>query len=127
MKEHTISRLAIFILSAVMIVFGISHFQNPKDLVVFVPAFLPGGIIWVYIVGVSFILAAIAFILNRYVKLAAYLLAFLLFLFVIAIHFPNYNNAGDTEMRQMAFNNLLKDLAIAAFAMHIGSNAQTVG
>ena len=59
MKEHTISRIAIFILSAVMIVFGISHFQNPKDMLVFVPAFLPGGIIWVYVVGVAFILAAI--------------------------------------------------------------------
>ena len=127
MKEHTISRIAIYLLSIVMIVFGISHFRNPKDMVVFVPTFLPGGIIWVYVVGLAFILAAIAFIVNKQVKLAAYLLALLLFVFVIIIHLPNFTNAGDVEMRQMAFNNLLKDLAIAAFAMHIGSNAQTVG
>lgn len=127
MKEHTISRIAIYILSVVMIVFGINHFTHPKEMLVYVPSFLPGGIIWVYFVGVAFILAALAFIANRMVKLAAYLLALLLFIFVLVIHFPNYQNTGDLEMKQQALVNLLKDLSLAAFALHIGSNAKTVG
>jgi uncharacterized membrane protein len=127
MNEHTISRIAIYILSIVMIIFGINHFLQPKSFVNYVPEFLPGGIIWVYIVGVAFILTAISFIANRQVKLAAWLLAILLFSFVLAIHLPNYMNAGDVDMKQQALISILKDSAMAAFALHIASNARTVG
>jgi uncharacterized membrane protein len=127
MNQHAISRTAIYILSIVMIVFGINHFLHPKDMLLFVPAFVPGGIIWVYIVGIAFILAALAFIINRQVKLAAYFLAALLFIFVLTIHLPNFLHAGDKDMQQLAFINLLKDSALAAFALHIASNARTVG
>lgn len=127
MKEHTISRIAIIILSIVMIVFGIFHFLQPKSLLNYVPPFLPGGIIWVYIVGAAFILAAIAFILNKMAQLAAYALAILLLIFVITVHLPTYSDAGSMEMKNLALTNLLKDAALAAFAMHIGSNAKTVG
>jgi len=127
MNQHAISRTAIYILSIVMIVFGIYHFLHPKDMVIFVPAFVPGGIIWVYVVGIAFILAALAFIVNRQVKLAAYFLAALLFIFVLTIHLPNFLHAGDKDMQQLAFISLLKDAALAAFALHIASNARTVG
>ena len=127
MNQHAISRTAIYILSIVMIVFGINHFLHPKDMLLFVPAFVPGGIICVYIVGIAFILAALAFIINRQVKLAAYFLAALLFIFVLTIHLPNFLHAGDKDMQQLAFINLLKDSALAAFALHIASNARTVG
>src|SRR5690348_4557322 len=100
MNQHAISRTAIYILSIVMIVFGIYHFLHPKDMVIFVPAFVPGGIIWVYVVGIAFILAALAFIVNRQVKLAAYFLAALLFIFVLTIHLPNFLHAGDKDMQQ---------------------------
>jgi uncharacterized membrane protein len=126
MYEHAISRTAIYILAIVMIAFGVYHFLYPKNLMVYVPGYIPGGLIWVYIVGIAFILAAIAFIINRQAKLAGYLLAALLFIFVLTIHLPNYMNAGDAEMRQMALISLLKDTALAAFALHIGANARTV-
>ncbi len=70
------------------------------------PSFLPGGIIWVYVVGVAFILAALSFVFNKQVKLAAWLLAIMLFIFVLMVHIPNYMDA---------------------FALHIASNAKTVG
>jgi uncharacterized membrane protein len=109
-----------------MIVFGINHFINPQSYLIYVPSYLPGGIIWVYIAGVAFILAAIAFIVKRMVELAAYLLAAMLLIFVLTIHIPNFMHAGDEEMKQLAFVNLLKDLALSAFALHIASNAKTV-
>lgn len=127
MTQRIISRIAIYILALVMIVFGIYHFQNPRNLVVFVPGNIPGGITWVYVIGVSFILAALAFITNRFVKLAAYLLALLLFIFVITIHLPNYFESGDPDMRQSALINLLKDVALAAFALHIAGSADSHG
>jgi uncharacterized membrane protein len=127
MKRHIISHVAIYMLSVVMIVFGIIHFLQPRSLLVFVPQNLPGGIYWVYGVGAAFILAAIAFITNKYVKLAGYLLAALLIVFVLFVHLPNYNQSGDAEMRQNALTSLLKDLALAAFALHIAGSADSHG
>ena len=90
----------------------------------FVPTYLPGGDIWVYLVGAAFILAAIAFISNRFVALAGYLLAAMLLLFVVLVHWPNYSQAGDLEQKRLNLFNLLKDTAIAAFALYIASNAR---
>lgn len=120
---HLISRIAIYLLALVLFAFGVFHFLYPRDLLVYVPQILPGGIIWVYAVGASFILVALSFLTNRMVKFAGYLLAILLGIFVIFIHIPNYLYAGDKEMKQMAFINLLKDTAIACFALHIAAGA----
>ncbi len=122
MIQHTISRIAVWLLAIVMIVFGVQHFKHPNDMLLYIPSYIPGGIIWVYFVGVAFILAAISFIINRYVSLAGYLLGIMILLFVVLIHWPNYMGAGDVEMKRMAFSSLLKDTAIASFALYIASN-----
>ena len=126
MTQHTISRIAVVILGVIMIVFGLYHFMSPQNLVVYVPDFIPGGKLWVYLVGVAFILAGIAFIAHKKVMLAGYMLALLLIIFVLIIHLPNYLHAGDNDMRAMAFVNLLKDTALAAFALYIGSEARNL-
>jgi uncharacterized membrane protein len=124
MNQHIISRIAIFILSFAMIFFGIQHFIHPQNMVTRVPDFLPGGIIWVYIVGIAFILAAISFMTNILVRTAAYLLALMLFIFVLTIHLPQFLDTADKDYRQVTLVNLLKDLALAAFALYIASNAR---
>ena len=48
---HIISRVAIYLLSVVLIAFGIFHFMYPRDLLVYVPPSLIGGIKWAYVVG----------------------------------------------------------------------------
>lgn len=124
MKQyHIISRIAIYLLAVVLISFGIFHFVNAHDLVVYIPSGVPGGITLVYLVGAAFILVGISFITNKMVKTAAYLLAVLLLTSIAIIHLPNYLNAGNEEMRSMALINLLKDLAIAGFALHIAAGA----
>jgi uncharacterized membrane protein len=123
MKEQMISRFAIILLALVMAVLGIYHFIYPQNLFVFIPSFLPRGNFLIYLAGAAFILAAIAFITNRMVKLAAYLLAVLLIIFVLTIHLPGFLNAGDADMRTIEFLNFLKDTAIAAFALHIAANS----
>lgn len=124
MIQHIVSRIAIYILAIVMIIFGIQHFNHPYDLLVKVPTFLPGGLIWVYIVGTAFILAAISFMTNKLVRVSAYLLALLLFSFVLFVHLPNYMNTADVEYQRMSLTNVLKDSALAAFALYIASNAR---
>jgi hypothetical protein len=43
------------------------------------------------------------------------------------VHRPVYNNAGDPDLRQTAFIDILQDLAIAAFALHIAGSADSHG
>ena len=74
--------------------------------------------------GAAFILAGLAFIFDRFVAVAGYMLALLLISFVLLIHLPQFRNAGDSDMRQIALINLLKDLAIAGFALFIAANAR---
>ena len=124
MNQHILSRFAIFLLAIVLIVFGIEHFVHPRNMLIYVPSWIPGGLTWVYIVGAACILVAVSFILNQMVKVTAYLLALLLFSFVFCVHLPNYLNTGDPEYRQLAFLNILKDTALAAFALYIASNAR---
>lgn len=122
-RYHIISRIAIYLLSVVLIVFGVFHFMYPRDLLVYVPLSLVGGITWAYIAGAAFILVGISFLTNQYVKVTSYLLVVMLIIFILTIHVPNYNNAGDKEMRQMALINILKDTAIMGFALHIAAGA----
>lgn len=124
MTQRPVSRIAVVILGIVVIIFGVYHFMKPGTLLVYVPSFLPGGKLWVYFVGGAFILAGVAFIAHKMVQAAGYLLALLLFIFVLTIHLPNYLDAGDVDMKQMAFVNILKDTALAAFALYIASNAK---
>ncbi len=126
-SQHIISRVAIWILAVVMIRFGIYHFQEPHRLLEYVPGNLPGGINSVYVVGAAYILAAIAFITNKFVKIVGYLLAALLIASVLMIHWPIYREAGAADTRQLALIAILKDLAIAAFALHIAGSADSHG
>lgn len=124
MNQHIISRFAIYILALVMAYFGVRHLLYPDVLVVTVPDFLPGGKFWVYLTGVAFILAAISFFINVWVRTAAYLLALLLFIIVFTIHLPNYMQTADKAYQQMAMTNMLKDAALAAFSLYIAANAR---
>ena len=126
MKKHIVSHVAIYILSAVMIFFGIYHFKNPKAMMEYVPADLPNPILWVKIVGAAFILAAVSFVLNRYVKITAYLLALMLLIFVFVFHLEIYMNASG-ETKRDALIDILQDTAIAAFALHIAGSADSHG
>jgi putative oxidoreductase len=124
MKQyHIISRIAIYLLSLVLIILGIFHFMYPHDLMVYVPTSFMGSIQWAYIVGVAFILVGLSFLTNQFVKVTGYVLAALLLLFILTIHVPNYLNAGSHEMQQSALINILKDTAIMGFAMHIAAGA----
>ena len=122
-KYHIISRIAIYLLSLVLIIFGIFHFQYPRELLVYVPPDLPGGITWVYVMGGALVLVGISFMTNKFVKFTGYVLFVLLALFVLWVHIPNYLNAGNIENRHIALINIIKDTAIAAFALHIAAGA----
>ena len=122
-KYHIISRIAIYMLALVLISFGIFHFKYPRELFVYVPPSLPGGITWVYVMGTSLILVGLSFLTNQFVKITGYIFFVLLVVFILWVHLPNYLHSGDAEMRHQALINLLKDTAIAGFVLHVAAGA----
>jgi len=120
---HIVSRIAIYLLSIVLITFGVFHFIMPYDLLVYVPDFLPGGIRWAYLTGAAFILVGVSFLTNQYVKVASYILSALMLIFILTIHVPNAINAADETYRKFALLSVLKDTAIMGFALHIAATA----
>ncbi|WP_153796498.1 DoxX family protein [Foetidibacter luteolus] len=123
MNNSTVSRLATIVFAIVIAVFGIIHFKDPDVIAVRVPDFIPGDKLWVYFVGACLILAAIAFLLDKKAKLAGFLLAALLVIFVLTVHLPGYLNTADREQQFLSFMNLLKDTGLAAGALLIASRA----
>lgn len=120
---HIISRVAIYLLSLVLIGLGIYHFMFPRDVLVYLPPNLLGNIWLPYIVGTAFVLVGLSFLTNQFVKFTGYFLAIMLFLFIVGIHLPNYMNSGDEEMRHLALMNMLKDTALMGFSLHIAAGA----
>lgn len=122
-QYHLISRIAIYMLAVVLICLGFFHLLKPYDLLVYIPMTLMGGVTWVYIVGICFIAVGLSFVINQYVKITSYLLAALLIIIILFIHVPNAINSGMEEMRTFAIINILKDTAIAGFALHMAASA----
>lgn len=113
MSKH---RLACIVFAIIMGIFGIFHLFNASNMVNVVPKWLPGGVIWVYVTGVGFILAAIAILINVQTKLACYLLALMLLIFIGTIHIPAMME-GDPVSKQMAMLMMLKDVGLVMAAI----------
>ncbi|MEZ4736645.1 MAG: hypothetical protein R3E79_56910 [Caldilineaceae bacterium] len=105
-----------------LLVFGLLHFVGAQMMAGMVPAFIPGGILWVYITGVALILAALAIIANRLAPLASLLLGIMLLSFALTIHLPMLLG-GD----QSAMPNLLKDTALAGAAFFVYATTSQEG
>jgi uncharacterized membrane protein len=70
-------------------IFAAEHFLAARDLSVIVPRWLPGALFWTYFVGAALLAAAISFIVWRYVRWSASLLALLFLIIVATIDLPN--------------------------------------
>ncbi|MEX0772948.1 MAG: DoxX family protein [Balneolales bacterium] len=98
------------------VLFGLLHFINNPDLTGVVPDFMPGPAFWVYITGVALVVGGSAIVVNQYTKTGGYLIAALMFLFVILLHIPGM---FDEATMQMAMNNFFKDFALGGGALII--------
>lgn len=94
--------------------FGINHFMNAQKMVGLIPGFLPGDVFWIYLTGVAHILAAVAILIKKWVKLASILLGIMLLIFALSIHLP-----GFLQGQQMELGNILKNIALAGAALVI--------
>ncbi len=90
--------------------FGINQFINAHDFVHYVPSFIPGGILWVYLISVFLIAASISIILKKYTKTTCLLLSLFLIVIVFTVHIPGLFNP---DMMKISMINLLKDTGLA--------------
>lgn len=96
------------------LIFGINHFIYANNMAALVPSFIPGKIFWIYVTGLALIAASISIFTKKFMKLATFLLAVMLFIFVLIIHMPGVLNS---ETTMMSMPNLLKDLGLGGAAL----------
>lgn len=119
MKNLISTRLAIIIFSVIIAFFGANNILHAKSMSVNVPGFLPASRIMVYISGIGFLLAAVAFIIDRYAKIAGYLLALLLLIIVFSVDVPGIVRSINVPMKMLYITMALKDAALAMAAILI--------
>lgn len=118
--DNLISNLAKYskyIFAVVMLVFGLFHFMSGDAMAEMVP--IPGGVIWVYVTGAALVAAAVAVFINKYMRLAMFLLGVMLLLFVVLIHIP-----GAADGNEAAVPMVLKDLGLMAAAWMLAGNSE---
>lgn len=125
MDNTLISRVAVVLFAIVIAVFGLFHFIDPENLILFVPSYMPSSHIWVYVMGSLLILTALSIVLNVQVKLATYVLALLLVTFALAVHLQGYLSLSDKQLKALSFLNMIQDLALACCVLYIGVTAHT--
>lgn len=123
MKKISQHRLACIVFAVIMAIFGVYHLINAENMKGTVPSWIPGGIIWVYITGIGFILASIAILINKQAKLACYLLAAMLLVFIATVHIPKLASGDNEEAKQFAMLMMLKDIGLVITAVLVGYNS----
>ena len=124
MDNATLSRIGTIFYALVIGFFGINHFIYGTGMQKMVPAFLPGGVFWVYLTGACLLLAAIALLIDKQVRMAALLLALFLLLIVLTVHLPAVASAPDADARRFPLTNLIKDTGLAAAALLVAARKE---
>jgi len=119
MKNLISTRLAIIIFAVIMAFFGANNILHAKSMSANVPSFLPVAMVMAYISGAGFLLAAVAFIIDRYAKIAGYLLALLLLIIVFSVDLPGIVRAPNEAIKMLFVTAMLKDAALAMAAVLI--------
>jgi uncharacterized membrane protein len=58
-----ISKIGKYLYAIPMVIFGLFHFLNANAMAGMVP--IPGGVFWIYLTGLSFILAGVSIIIQK--------------------------------------------------------------
>ncbi len=93
-------------------IFGFFHFANGSAMAGYVPSFIPGGVLWVYLTGLALVLACISIIIQKYMKWSCMMLAVMLALFILLIHLP-----GAMAGNEASVPAFLKDLGLTGGAL----------
>mgnify|MGYP001142139411 FL=1 len=96
--------------------FGINHFVMMDYYMGMLTSFIPQTAFVMVVTGLMLIAASISIITSKFVKLFTYLLAALLFLFIVAIHIPHLVKGVDTTITLLT---MLKDISLMGGSLMI--------
>jgi uncharacterized membrane protein YphA (DoxX/SURF4 family) len=77
-----------FLFCTTMVLYGICHFLYPRPISGLVPGWMPGHLFWTYFGGTALILSGIAIMLKIKLKITAFLLGLMIFIWLLIIHIP---------------------------------------
>ena len=113
MKDH-FALIARVVFAMPFGAFGMSHLFHARNMAGMLPAWLPGGELWIYLTGICLILACVAFVTKIQGEKAAFCLVALLLVFVFTLHIPAVRRGTNPQMARM---NLLKDVSLIGGAL----------
>lgn len=93
-------------------VFSLMHFTMAGEMAGMVPQWVPGGVLWVYLIGLALLAATVSFVIKVKVELAGQLLALLLLIFIFTIYLPDLLSGN-----MMAMGSILKETSLAGGAL----------
>jgi uncharacterized membrane protein len=102
-------------------IFGLNHFLMVDFFTGMLTSFIPGTGFTVLLTGIFLIAASISIMIKKYVRLACYLLAAMLFIFIVSIHLPGLFDPATAKTSMMQ---LLKDTSLMGGALLIASTAE---
>jgi len=96
--------------------FGINHFMMTDYYVGMLTSFIPLGAYTIILTGIMLIVTSVSIITKRFVKFSTYILAGLLFVFIVTIHIPHLISDADKTTTIIA---LLKDISLMGGSLMI--------
>jgi putative oxidoreductase len=96
--------------------FGINHFLMTDYYVGMLTSFIPLGAYTIILTGLMLIATSISIITKKFVKFSTFLLAGLLFIFIVTIHIPHLISETDKTVTIIA---LLKDISLMGGSLMI--------
>lgn len=97
-------------------IFGINHFLMTDYYVGMLTSFIPLGAYTIILTGIMLIATSISIITKKFVKLSTFILAGLLFIFIVTIHIPHLISDVDKTATIIA---LLKDISLMGGSLMI--------
>ena len=115
---------AYYLFAVSLIVFGCLHVVYLDFIVTLIPAWLPGKLLFAYLVLAAFFAAAISLILKARVRLAMQLLSLMFLIWVLILHLPRVvlNSQVEAEWASMFIALGMSGIALV-IAMHVHSLA----
>lgn len=109
-----------FLFAIPFALFGINHFIMYKYYEGMLTSFIPFGAYTIVLTGLLLIAISISIMTRWYVKQAAYALAILLLIFILAIHIPHLVSGEDQSISLIA---LLKDISLMGGSLMIAASS----
>ncbi|PLX15673.1 MAG: DoxX family protein [Salinivirgaceae bacterium] len=103
---------------------GINHFVMIDFYAGMLTSFMPGGGFTIILVGILLLAASISILTRKFVQISSYLLAGLLFLFIVTIHIPHLIDPGELDIQLVVFS-MVKDVALMGGSLMIAGACES--